>query len=270
MQADESEGVLVFETSGVFALENVRAATSTAPTSGVPSVLVALCVRKHSMQVRPGLSPFGRSCFSCTRSLPQPPPLCVHRNAAFRCCAGVTELMHVRGAHERVASFCHRACVLEGVLASVRSSGQTAPTRASVALPSTRSASHRMLQLRAYQRDVLPQWRELWRELSIPSASVGPASEPCSHLLSVPPLLFDRFRRDACWPAQCAHAHRRAHCMHWYHIIVLILAILRRALRDGAAAAYSLAAQRQGGLSERTQTVARFTELAVSLSATAI
>jgi hypothetical protein len=64
VQADESEGVLVFETSGVFALENVRAATSTAPTSGVPSVLVALCVRKHSMQVRlSAFRPFGWSLF---------------------------------------------------------------------------------------------------------------------------------------------------------------------------------------------------------------
>jgi hypothetical protein len=65
VQADESEGVLVFETSGVFALENVRAATSTAnTTSGVPSVLVALCVRKHSMQVRlSAFRPFGWSLF---------------------------------------------------------------------------------------------------------------------------------------------------------------------------------------------------------------
>lgn len=94
-------------------------------------------------------------------------------------------------------------------------------------------ASHRMLQLRAYQRDVLPQWRELWRELSIPSTSVDPTSEPFSHLLSV---LFapDPSRRR---PGLAnAHMHAGVHivCTDWSRIIVLILAILRRALRDGA------------------------------------
>jgi hypothetical protein len=86
-------------------------------------------------------------------------------------------------------------------------------------------ASHRMLQLRAYQRDVLPQWRELWRELSIPSASVDPTSEPFSHLLSVLFAPVPSRRRPG---LANAHMHAGVHivCTDWYRIIVLILAIL--------------------------------------------
>ena len=98
-------------------------------------------------------------------------------------------------------------------------------------------ASHRMLQLRAYQRDVLPQWRELWRELSIPSTSVDPTSEPFSHLLSVLFTPVPSRRRPG---LANAHMHAGVHivCTDWLvphpscSSLPFILSITRTARRS--------------------------------------